>query len=386
MKPGAILSLHELEGRAARLLPRSLAEYVAGGAEDGLSVRANREAFERLRFVPRVLQATGSRATDSALWGEPWRAPFGIAPMGAAALMARDADCVLARAAAAEGIPFILSGSSLTPMERVIEAHPRAWFQLYPADAPDPNRVLLERAAAAGFGTLVVTVDVPVAGRREADLRNGYTSPLRLGPRMLLDFAARPQWLVRHLLPTFANRGMPHFENYPEGRTPMISRTATRSHRRDGFDWIQLALLRDRWPGRLVLKGVLAPQDVQRAWAAGVDGVIVSNHGGRQLDGAISPVDVLPAMVPTAPDRVLMCDGGIRRGNDVLKAIGRGAQMTWVGRPLLQAAVVGGEACVRHAIGLLRDEMMRSMAMLGLTRPQDAAQVLWQPPGPEKLA
>lgn len=372
----SILSLQDFENRARRQLPSALFGYVQGGSEDGHSVRANREALESIRFSPRVLRDTSQRTTETPLWGETWSAPLGIAPMGATALMARDADMVLARAAAAQNIPFALSGSSLTPMERVIEAHPRAWFQLYPSVKPEPNQVLLRRAQAAGYRTLVVTVDVAVAGRREDDIRNGYTSPLRPNARLMLGFASRPGWLLRHLLPTLITRGMPHFENYAGSRVPMISRKASRPHRRDAFDWTLLRQLRDQWPHRLVLKGILAPQDAAQAYAMGVDGVIVSNHGGRQLDGALASTDALPLMPPRAADQALFCDGGIRRGNDVLKVLGRGADLAFVGRPMLYAAVVGGQAGVEHAIGLLKEEMLRSMALLGLQSPAEAHSVV----------
>ena len=372
----SILSLQDFENRARRLMPAALFGFVQGGAEDGLSVRGNRQALEAIRLQPRVLRDTSARTTATSVWGETWAAPFGIAPMGAAALMARDADLVLARAAARANIPFALSGSSLTPMERVIEANPRAWFQLYPSADPAPNRVLLQRAQAAGYRTLVVTVDVAVGGRREDDIRNGYTSPLRPSARLMLGFASRPQWALRHLLPTLITRGMPHFENFSEGRAPMISRTASRGHRRDAFDWAHLQALRDLWPHRLVVKGILAPADAAQAWAMGADGVIVSNHGGRQLDGAIAPADALLAMPARGAGQALFCDGGIRRGNDIIKTLGRGASLAWIGRPMLYAAVVGGQAGVERAIALLQEEMLRSMALLGMQSPTEAHSVV----------
>jgi L-lactate dehydrogenase (cytochrome) len=373
MKLESILNLQDFESAAQRILPRSLYGFVRGAAEDGQSAEANRQAYASVRFVPRVLRDTSGRSTAVTLWDETWSAPFGIAPMGAAAAMALDADVAMARAAAEENVPFVLSGSSLTPMERVLAAHPRAWFQLYPSTQETSNLALLERARRAGFQTLVVTVDVPVGGHREDDIRNGYGSPLRPSWQLARQFASRPGWLARHLLPTLWRHGMPHFENFGEGRAPMISRTATRTHRRDNLDWNHIARLRDAWPGRLVLKGVLAPADARRAFALGADGVVLSNHGGRQLDGTIAPLAALPFVRPPTPHQRLLCDGGVRRGNDVLKALALGADLTFVGRLFMYAAVVAGHDGVRHGIRLLRDEIQRSMALLGITQPAQAA-------------
>ncbi len=373
MKLDDILNLQDFEKAARRILPHSLFGFVQGSAEDGLSAAANRQAFADVRFLPRVLIDTSARSTAVELWGESWSAPFGIAPMGAAGAMALDADVVMARAAATENIPFVLSGSSLTPMERVIRENSRAWFQLYPSAREADSMALLQRARTAGFLTLVVTADVPVGGHREDDIRNGYGSPLRPSWKLASHFAARPRWVARHLLPTLLRHGMPHFENFDSGRAPMISSSATRTHRRDNLDWSHLERLRAAWPGRLVIKGLLSPDDVQRAFALGAQGVVLSNHGGRQLDGTMPPLAMLPSVQRTMPHQRVLCDGGVRRGNDVLKAVGLGADLTLVGRPFMYAAVVGGSEGVLHAIRLLREEISRSMALLGITVPAQAA-------------
>lgn len=374
MNPQALLNLDDFEAAARRSLPPPLFGFVRGGAEDGHAVAGNRRAFAQVSFVPRVLCDTTTRSASATLWGETWSAPFGIAPMGAAAAMALDGDIAMARAARLENVPFVLSGSSLTPMERVLRENPRAWFQLYPSSDPVHSAGLVDRAAACGFGTLVVTVDVPVAGRREDDIRSGYGSPLRPSWRLAAGFARRPVWVARTLLPTLRRHGMPHFENFGAERVPMISRTASRSHRRDNLGWQHLQQLRDAWPGKLVVKGILAPEDAQRALVViGADAVIVSNHGGRQLDGALPPLAMLPELRARLPDATLFCDGGIRRGSDVLKAAALGASLAWVGRPMMYAAVVGGSDGVRHAIGLLREEMLRTMALLGICTPAEAA-------------
>ena len=359
------LNLDDFAPAARRLLPRSIHEFIEGGAEDGRSVHGNRTVFDSVKFQPRVLIDTSARSAAASCLGESFSAPFGIAPMGAAGVAAFRGDLVLARAAAQAEIPFVLSGSSLVTMERVIAVNPRAWFQIYASTVQAENDALLARVAASGFGTLVVTVDVPVAGNRERDIRNGYASPLRPNARLALDCLLHPRWLIGTLMRTLTTEGLPHFENFGAGRAPMISRHATRSHRRDNLSWDTLERMRGRWPGRLIVKGVLCADDAVKARQLGVDAVIVSNHGGRQLDGAIEPLAVLPAISACAGQMEVLCDSGIRRGTDVLKALALGASFTFIGRPFLQAAAVGGEEGVLHAIALMKAEILRSMALLG---------------------
>lgn len=364
-----ILSLHDLEPAARRCLPRPLFAYVADGAEDGAARADNRAAFAEWALIPRVLRNVAGRSIATELFGRRWAAPFGIAPMGLAATIAYRADLVLARAAAAAGIVNILSGSSLIRLEEVAAVAPESWFQAYlPGDA-ERIRGLIDRAAAAGFGTLVVTVDVPVSANRENTLRSGFTTPLRPSLRLAIDGAIRPRWLVGTALRTLIRHGMPHFENAFASRgAPVLSRRALRdfSHK-DHFDWGHIALIRDRWRGRLVLKGILDPADARLAREHGADGIIVSNHGGRQLDHAVAALRALPAVVAAAGGIPVMLDGGVRRGTDVLKAIALGARYVFVGRPFLYAAAVAGAAGVAHAIDLLAAEIDRDMALLGLT-------------------
>ncbi len=363
------LNLGDFEPAARSRLPRCIFEYIEGGSEEGAAVRANRAAFDDWHWQPRVLRDTSDRDCAVTTLGREWAAPFGIAPMGAMGLAALQADLVLARAAALANIPFVLSGSSLVAMERVIRENPQAWFQAYLSVDAAENQRLVDRVQDSGFQTLVITVDVPVGGNRERDVRNGYTSPLRPTPRLMLDGVLHPRWLVGTLLRSLAREGMPYFENYPLARVPMISMRATRPHRRDNLDWDDLRRLRDRWPGRLVLKGVLAPEDLRAARDAGVDAVVVSNHGGRQLDGAVPPLRALPALQAEAAGMELLLDSGVRRGTDVLKALALGAGHVLLGRPFLYAAVVGGQEGVARAVALLRAEILRDLALLGCARP-----------------
>jgi L-lactate dehydrogenase (cytochrome) len=291
--------------------------------------------------------------------------------MGICAMTAYRGDLVMARAAAAEGGLMIFSGSSLIRLEEVFDATREAppWFQAYlPGDEPKIE-ALLERVARAGFSTLVLTVDVPVSGNRENNLRAGFSTPLRPSPRLAWDGLTHPRWLFGTFLRTLVQHGMPHFENnYATRGAPMLSAEAVRDYSDRGhLDWKHFELIRRRWNGKLVLKGVLHRADARIARESGVDGIIVSNHGGRQLDGAIAPLRALPAIIDECPGLPVMMDSGVRRGTDVLKALALGAKFVFVGRPFNYAAAVGGEAGVRRAMTLLRAEIATGMAMLGVT-------------------
>ena len=363
-----VLALDDFEPLARRRLPHSIFGYVAGAAETCAALHDNRRAFDDWAFVPRVLRNVAKRSQATRLFGREWATPFGIAPMGIAALSAHDGDRVLARAADAANVPFVLSGASLTPLEAVMAAAPGSWFQAYVPG--DPTRVdpLVDRVQRAGVRTLVITVDVPVAGNRENNIRAGFSTPLRPSVRLAWDGLSHPRWLFGTLGRTLLKRGMPHFENsFAQRGAPAISRHAERDFsQREHLDWSHLARVRDRWRGDLVIKGVLSAEDARLARELGADGVIVSNHGGRQLDGAVSALRMLPGVVAAAGEMPVMLDGGVRRGTDVLKAIALGARFVFVGRPFNFAAAVAGQAGVARAIALLREEVDRNLAMLGV--------------------
>ena len=344
-----LLSLADFETAARRHLPHPLFGYISGAAEDGVSFAANRAAFGRLKFRPRVLVDVSRRSQTTTMFGHTWSSPFGIAPVGISAISAYRGDLVLASAGKRENIPVIMSGSSLVAMETVHAAAPGTWFQAYlPGDVPRCD-ALIERVKSAGYSTLVLTVDIPMWASRN-------------------DGLARPRWLVGTFLRTLAVHGMPHFGNsFATRGAPMLSSSAVRDTTgRDHLAWADIARIRRQWSGHLVIKGVLHVDDAAHAVAIGADGIIVSNHGGRQLDGAVEPLHVLPAICDAVGDKtVVMMDSGIRRGADVLKALALGARFVFAGRPFMYAAAVGGESGVRHAISLLRDEVDRNMAMLG---------------------
>ncbi|WP_245906347.1 alpha-hydroxy acid oxidase [Teichococcus aestuarii] len=362
-----ILALDDFEPAARRKLPRPLFGYIAGAAETNAAYRDNRDAFAEWAFRPRYLIDVSRRSIATSLFGQAYSAPFGIAPMGISAIMAYRGDLVLARAAAAAGIPMVMSGSSLIPMEEVAHAAPGSWFQAYlPGDEARIAK-LVARVAAAGFGTLVLTVDTTTMGNRENNIRTGFSTPLKPSLRLAWDGATRPLWLWDTLWRTLHRHGMPHFENnYAERGAPIIARHVERDFgARDHLNWTHVAGIRRQWKGRLVVKGILRAEDARRAAEEGIDGVIVSNHGGRQLDGAISALRALPEIRAAAGGMAVMMDGGIRRGSDVLKALALGADFVFVGRPFLYAAAVGGEAGVRHGIDILAQEVDRNLALLG---------------------
>lgn len=363
-----MLSLADFEAAAQKHLPRSVFGFVSGAVEDNNSRADNRAAFADYGFVPRILVDVSTRSQATTLFGETWSAPFGIAPMGASALAAYRGDLVLARAAAEADIPMIMSGSSLIRLEEIAQAAPRSWFQAYLPGEPQRILGLVERVAMAGFGTLLLTVDVAVLANRENNVRNGYSTPLRPTPQVIWDGLTHPDWLINTLGRTIIRHGMPHFENSFAGRgAPIIARNVMREFgMRDHLNWEHLELIRKNWKGRLVVKGIMRQEDAHIARESGADGVIVSNHGGRQLDGAVSPLRVLSGIAAEARGMTIMYDGGIRRGTDILKALALGANFVFVGRPFLYAASVGGEAGVRHAADLLKLEVQRDMALLGI--------------------
>ncbi|UQP01668.1 alpha-hydroxy-acid oxidizing protein [Burkholderia multivorans] len=363
-----MLSLHDFEARARRVLPRPIFGYVSGAAEDNRTRDDNRSVFDEFGFTTRVLRNVSARTQAVDLFGQRFAAPFGIAPMGINALSAYRGDIVLARAAQAAGIASIMSGSSLIPLEAVAAAAPSTWFQAYLPGDPERIAALLERVARAGYRTLVVTVDIPVAANRENNVRTGFSTPLRPSMRLAWDGLTRPRWLIGTFARTLLRHGMPHFENsFATRGAPILSAHVLRDFSaRDHLDWTHLAQIRAQWKGSLVVKGILSVEDALAARDVGADGIILSNHGGRQLDGAVSPMRILRDVVTTLePAFPVMLDGGFRRGADVLKAIALGARMVFVGRPFNYAMAVAGEAGVAHAIRLLQEEVDRDMAMLG---------------------
>ncbi len=363
-----ILSLHDFEPAAKKRLPKPIYAYVSGAVEDGQSERGNRHAFNDYGFRPKVLVDVSARSTRTTVLGQDYAAPVGVAPMGISALSCYRGDIVLARAAARANVPCIMSGSSLIRLETVMQEAPGTWFQAYLPGDDAQITALIDRVAAAGVTTLVLTVDTPVAANRENNVRAGFSTPLRPSASLAWQGLTHPRWLFGAFLRTLWRHGMPHFENnYATRGAPILSANVLRDFSDRGhLNWRHVAAIRRRWKGQMVIKGILHPDDARMARAQGMDGVIVSNHGGRQLDGSISPLHALPAVVDAAGGMDVMLDSGVRRGTDVLKAMALGARCVFVGRPFNYAAAVAGERGVAHGIALIAEEVRRNMGMLGV--------------------
>lgn len=364
-----ILSLADFETAAARHLPRPIFGYVSGACEDCHSLRGNRDVFSEYEFIPRVLVDVSARTQSVRLFDHQYSMPFGMAPMGISSMSAYRGDVVLAEAAQRANIPAIMSGSSLIRMEEVAEAAPQTWFQAYLPGKVEQIAPLIDRVAAAGFKTLVVTVDTAAAANRENNIRTGFSTPLRPSVRLAWEGISHPRWLFGTFIKTLMRHGMPHFENsFATRGAPIMSANVMRDFSTRGhLTWEHVKQIRAKWKGPMVLKGILHPSDAALARQYGIDGLIVSNHGGRQLDSATSPLRVLPQILEQFKDGPVMLDSGVRRGGDVLKALALGAQCVFLGRPFNYAAAVGGPAGVDHAISLLQQEISRNMAMMGIT-------------------
>lgn len=366
-----LLSLNDFEHAARAHLPSPIFAYISGGCENDRSFQANYSAFEDYDWLPRTLVDTSARTLETSFLGKTWSSPVGIAPMGISALSAYRGDLIQTQAAAAANIPAIMSGSSLIPMEEISQANPDAWFQAYLKDSDATMMALVERAAKAGFGTLVITTDVPVMGNREGNIRARFNTPLRPSLRLAWDGITHPRWLFGTALRTLRHHGIPHFENGGTTRgVPVVSPDVVNAFgQRDHLEWRQVELIRRYWPGHLIIKGILHPDDALRARDHGADAIVVSNHGGRQLDGAIAPLRVLPEIVSAVgADYPVMIDSGFRRGNDVLIAIALGAKAVFVGRPFNYAGAIGGSAGIHRALEILTSEMLRNMALLGVSK------------------
>ncbi len=366
--PERYLSLKDFETAARRRLPRMLYGFIAGGAETNASIQANFKSFQDYHFVPRVFTDVSTRSHRKTLFGRSYAAPFGIAPMGAGSICAYRSDIVMAHVASARDIPMVVSASSLISLEEIRQAGPTAWYQAYlPGDA---RRIqpLVERVATAGYDTFVLTADVPVAANRENNVRNGFSVPIKPSLRLIWEGLTHPAWMLGTFARTLLVHGVPHFENMDATRgPPIISRYLERAlGNRDQLSWDHVRLIRQLWKGIFIVKGILSVADARIAKDCGVDGIIVSNHGGRQLDCSIAPLNVLPQIVDAVRGMTVMLDGGIRRGSDILKALALGADFVFVGRPFLFAAAADGERGVGRAIDILTSEISRNMALLGL--------------------
>jgi (S)-mandelate dehydrogenase len=362
-------NIEDLRTLAQRRVPKGVFEFVDRGSEDEIALRNNRSSFERIKLNPRTLVGVSNRTQTTSLFGKLINMPIAIAPTGIAGLMWYQGELELARAAAAAGIPFTLATGSMTAMETIAaEAAGRLWFQLYMWPDRSMSHKLVERARLAGFEALVVTVDGVVSGNREYNLRNGFTIPFTYSRRNVTDVMCHPRWMVGVLGRYVANGGMPRYENYPlELKNKITAAPMGKSMmRNDSLTWDDLRVLRKIWPHTLIVKGIMNARDALMAAECGADAVVVSNHGGRNLDSTQAPIDALPQVADAVANRLtVLMDSGVRRGSDVVKALALGAQAVMIGRPTLYGTAAGGEAGAARAIDIFREEIDRSMAHLG---------------------
>ena len=350
---------------ARRRLPRLVFDYIDGAAGKEHAAARNLAALGARQLLPRVLAPTDQYKLSQRFLGQALALPFGIAPMGMCNLAWPGADRLLAAEAVRRGIPHGVSTAASTSLETLAkQAGALAWFQLYVTGTLDAAWQLVDRAEAAGYQVLILTVDVPRVAPRPRDQRNGFTMPFRIGPRQFMDFALHPHWSLASLM-----HGMPgpaNFDTAPGGQG--FDRHASRA----GANWAFLDQLRRRWKGKLIVKGVLSPDDAQRIQAAGADAVYVSNHGGRQLDSAPAAITALARVrAAVGPDFPLVFDSGVRSGEDILKALACGADLVMLGRPLLYALGADGARGLTSLLDALVNELGVAMAQLGLADVDD---------------
>lgn len=363
------LSVRDFEREARRIMPRCVEGYVCGGTEDGASLQESVRASNDIGFRPRGLRVVDQRSSQVNLFGERYAMPVGFAPTGFSAIVMHECDLALARAAQDAQIPFIISGASSVPLERLQEATgKRCWYQAYLPGNIDRIGKLLDRLRRAEIPVLVVTIDTCVGANRENLQKLAFTVPFKLSPSVVLDGMLHPRWSLNVFMRTLLGSGVPRFSNLYEDIGPPITQDPPNGFRgeRDKLSWDHIRWIRQNWPGKLILKGVMHADDARLAHEAGADAVIVSNHGGRQLDGCISPLQALPDVVAAVPAGFpVMVDGGFRRGSDVLKAVALGATLVFTGRPQLFGAAVGGHAGIRKVAEIFRSEISTNMALLG---------------------
>ena len=345
---------------AKRRLPRLIFDFIEGSAGREVGARRNERRFDDILLQPRVMAEVGLRDTSVRFLGRTYGLPLGIAPMGMCNLSCVGADAHIARAATERNIPLGLSSAGSSSLAEMREwAGDLAWFQLYFGQSPEATFEVVDRARHACYETLVLTVDVPEVSRRIRDQQNGFNVPFRMTPRAFVDFALHPRWSLSTLI-----NGVPRPRNFASEST-----TFDRKASRAGANWDFLQALRDRWSGRLIVKGITSPEDAIRVQRIGADAVFVSNHGGRQLDSAPPAIDLLPIIRrAVGADYPLLFDSGIRNGEDVLKALALGADFVMLGRPVLYALAAAGGDGLRQLLGCFATDIDLAMAQIGVSR------------------
>ena len=377
------------EGR----LPKGVFDYIDKGTEDMHSLGNNRKAMTDIKLLNKVVTDISDVKLDANIFGGPAAMPLAIAPTGTAGLAWFEGEFELAKAAAAAGVPFTLATGSNTPMEKLAnEAGGRLWMQLYMWKEKHYSDDLVKKAARNGFEALLWTVDIGHGANREHNLRNGFATPYVLNLKSVVDMLRHPTWLSTVMGRYFMNGGMPRHVNYPEGYQMPITGNVSKmedkkptTKRADRLSWEDVDRLRDIFPGKLLIKGIMRADDAEEAIEHGVDGIVVSNHGGRNMDSAPAPIQVLPEIVKAVDGRMaIIVDSGIRRGSDIVKCIALGADMVLAGRATLYGTAAGGEAGAAKAIEILKGEMKRTMAYIGTQRISNITRdVIWEGSPPQ---
>jgi len=362
-----IATISDLRAPAKRRLPGFVFDYLDGGAGTEVGMQRNTAAFDDIRLKPRMLVNIEERDLSTTLFGRRWSLPFGTAPVGFCNLMCPGAEEAIARAAVAAGIPCTLSTAGTTSIENYIRFAPQnAWFQLYVSRFDNITHDIVDRADRAGYETLVVTVDIPLAARRPRDLRNNFSVALKVSPKFVWELVSHPYWSFTTL---FA--GVPKFETmqrYMDATGTKQVAGFVSSQVSGSFDWDALKRLRDGWKRRFVVKGLLAAEDAVRARDLGCDGVVISNHGGRQLDSLPAPIEVISEIRAAVGEKFpLILDSGIRSGEHIAKALAAGADFCLIGRAVMYAVSALGRRGAKIAIDLLADELSRTLAQIGHT-------------------
>jgi len=361
-------NISDLRDCARRRLPKGIWEYAERGVEDETGMARNRAAFDAVTFIPRVLRDVEAVDPSTEIFGKRSALPLAVAPTGAAGLLWYQGDLALARAAATADVPFTISSASTMDLEHIVAAGGHQWFQLYMWEDRSLSYAVVDKARDLGCEALFVTLDMPVPPNREYILRNGFGTPFKLNGRNTLDVLRHPRWLLSVMGRYALDGSVPSQANLPDRLRAKITKGAPPGalFKQDDLNWDDVKALRDRWPGKLVLKGILHPQDAERALSLGADGVVVSNHGGRALDSSIATLTALPPIAAAVGGKMtVLLDSGVRRGSDLVKAVALGADAVLVGRAPLYGLAAAGEKGVARALDLLRAETVRTMAMLG---------------------
>ena len=381
-------NIADLREVAERRLPKGVFDYIDKGTEDMNSLGNNRKAMTDIKLLNKVVTDISDVKLDANIFGGPAAMPLAIAPTGTAGLAWFEGEFELAKAAAAAGVPFTLATGSNTPMEKLAnEAGGRLWMQLYMWKEKHYSDELVKKAARNGFEALLWTVDIGHGANREHNLRNGFATPYVLNIKSVVDMLRHPTWLTTVMGRYFMNGGMPRHVNYLEGYQMPITGNVSKledkkptTKRADQLSWDDVDRLRDIFPGKLLIKGIMRADDAEEAIEHGVDGIVVSNHGGRNMDSAPAPIQVLPEIVKAVDGRMtVIVDSGVRRGSDIVKCIALGADMVLAGRATLYGTAAGGEAGAAKAIGILKGEMKRTMAYIGTQRISNITRdVIWE--------